>query len=577
MYCALYRKYRPNSFDDVVGQDVIIKTLKNSIINEKINHAYLFAGPRGSGKTSIAKIFAQTINCTNLNGTDRCNECVFCTQIKEKQAIDIIEIDAASNNGVDEIREINNKVNLIPAVGKYKVYIIDEVHMLTIGAFNALLKTLEEPPSHVVFILATTDPHKIPTTILSRCQRFDFKKITEKNIFDRIKYITNQENISIDDDAIMEIARLGDGSLRDAISTLDQVIAYAEGNISVNDVHAVNGTITQNQISELVQKIFNNEMGNIFSMLDKFCSDGKNLIKIIDEVILYFRNVLIFKNAPEYFKENNKMIDSYLEISKNLSNKEIDSYLEILLDTSNKIKNINNPKLLFELCLIKMIDLNKTEENTSVVVDRKDNVNHKEEKIIPKTVESPSPDSNIPSEDKQQDNVSEQKNISREINTKKVVDLTELNNFKKNRIDNVLSGFVKKKTLEIKKELEIVNDYLLDEKFSKCASIILDGELKASSDNGGIFVYKSEILVNQFIENIPTIEKLLSEILKHDYKVIATDTNNWDEIKTVFNSNKSKFTFHEETLDIVTILENLKNQSNSDDMTNIFGDIVEYS
>ena len=357
MYCALYRKYRPNTFDDVVGQDIIIKTLKNSIMNQKINHAYLFAGPRGSGKTSIAKIFAQTVNCLNLDGVNRCGECVFCTQLKERQTIDIIEIDAASNNGVDEIREINNKVNLIPAVGKYKVYIIDEVHMLTIGAFNALLKTLEEPPSHVIFILATTDPHKIPMTILSRCQRFDFKKISEKHIFERIKYITDQEKISIDGEAIMEIARLGDGSLRDAISTLDQVVAYAEGNISVNDVHAVNGTLSQEQVSILIKNIFDKKIDVVFNQIDQYCSDGKNISKIIDEIVLYFRNLLMLKNAPEYFKDNNKL-DECLNNFTYLSNKQINLYLEILLESSIKIKNATNSKLLFELCLIKMIDLN---------------------------------------------------------------------------------------------------------------------------------------------------------------------------------------------------------------------------
>ena len=199
MYQSLYRKYRPKSFEEVVGQTVIIKTLQNSVKNNKLSHAYLFTGPRGTGKTSIAKILAKTINCENLEKSNPCNKCVNCTQINNKQFIDIIEIDAASNNGVDEIREINNKVNLVPSIGKYKVYIIDEVHMLTTGAFNALLKTLEEPTSHIIFILATTEPHKIPATILSRCQRFDFKKISQKEMINRIKIIIEQEKINIEE------------------------------------------------------------------------------------------------------------------------------------------------------------------------------------------------------------------------------------------------------------------------------------------------------------------------------------------------------------------------------------------
>ena len=255
MYYALYRKYRPQTFDDVIGQQVIIKTLKNSIINNKISHAYLFTGPRGCGKTTIAKILAQTINCQNLQGSEQCGECVFCTQLKEKKAIDIIEIDAASNNGVDEIREINNKVNLVPAVGKYKVYIIDEVHMLSISAFNALLKTLEEPPSHVVFILATTEPHKIPATILSRCQRFDFKPLTVKEIKTNLKNIAEKEKIAIEEEALNLVAEAAEGGMRDAIGILDQVSAYSTTEINLNDVNNVTGRISNQKFIELMQTI----------------------------------------------------------------------------------------------------------------------------------------------------------------------------------------------------------------------------------------------------------------------------------------------------------------------------------
>ena len=293
MYQALYRKYRPQLFEDVVGQKVIIKTLSNSILNNKISHAYLFTGPRGTGKTSIAKIFAKIINCENLNGIDPCNNCVNCTQINTKQSTDIIEIDAASNNGVDEIRELRDKVSLVPSFGKYKVYIIDEVHMLTTAAFNALLKTLEEPPKHIIFILATTEPHKIPQTILSRCQRFDFKKISISDIKSRIKKISELENISIDDDAIELIAKLSDGGMRDALGLLDQLTSYTSEKINVNDVNDVSGMITIDKINELILHIIKGNLIDSFNLLETYDEDGKNLVKIVEGLIEFLKNTLI--------------------------------------------------------------------------------------------------------------------------------------------------------------------------------------------------------------------------------------------------------------------------------------------
>ena len=305
MYQALYRKYRPKNFDEMIGQDVIVKTLKNSIEKNKISHAYLFTGPRGTGKTSAAKIFAKTINCKNLINNMPCENCDCCKQFNSQQNIDIIEIDAASNNGVDEIRELKNKVNLVPSISKYKVYIIDEVHMLSTSAFNALLKTLEEPPSHVIFILATTDPHKVLPTILSRCQRFDFKKVSENKIYERLSYILEKEKIEIEDIALKEIARLANGGLRDALSILDQVIAYSDSKITEDDVHEVNGTITQKNLKQIVLSLTNDSLLEIFSIIDNYDNNGKNFLKLTEELILFYKNILLIKKIPGYLEENN--------------------------------------------------------------------------------------------------------------------------------------------------------------------------------------------------------------------------------------------------------------------------------
>lgn len=566
MYQALYRKYRPKTFDDVAGQEIIIRTLKNAVINDKISHAYLFAGPRGCGKTSIAKIFAKLVNCKDSVDGMPCNKCVCCTQSNE-QNMDVIEMDAASNNGVDEIREINNKVNLVPSLGIYKIYIIDEVHMLTIGAFNALLKTLEEPPSHVIFILATTDPHKVPVTILSRCQRFDLKKIPLENIYNRLKYICDNENIKIEDEAVWEIARLGDGGLRDAIGILDQVVSYAVDIVTLDDVHEVNGTISQEKVLNLMKNVIKKNLTQVINTITEYNNKGKSIIKITEEIILFLRNAIL-ANTTSLEDKN-----IYREINEDISTEEMLNYISILNDSLLDMKKFSNPKMILELAFIKM--LNKSD-------------NHMENKIV---TEQTVATKIITQEINQSENISkkieielknsntvENKNISPEIN-KKLVDsdlLEKLNKFVEIRVNNTLSKFSKKDTIELKNNLNRIMDYVMDEKYNIYATMILDGELKAVSDEYLIFSYKTEHLSNLFNENIINIESLINLVFNKPYKVVAVDSDKWNIIKENFNSKKQKYEYQKEIYSINDILSKLNNEP-VDDMKSLFGEIVEYN
>lgn len=573
MYQALYRKYRPQTLEEVGGQDTIVKIIKNSINKGKINHAYLFAGPRGTGKTSIAKIFAKMVNCEHLENGIPCGKCVSCTQTNNS---DTIEIDAASNNGVDEIRELRNNVNLVPSYGKYKVYIIDEVHMLTTGAFNALLKTLEEPPAHIIFILATTDPHKIPETILSRCQRLDFKKISENSIVKRLKDIVKAENITIEEEALREIARLSDGGMRDSIGMLDQAIAYTDGNITPKDIHDINGTLTAESLKNLINAIITRKIKEIFEILDNYNDNGKNFVKLTEEIITFMRNTLLYKNAKEYFIGINGDTDIYEEISREITTTEILRYIEILNNTILEMKTTNNTKLLLELAIIQMIneenyqtvnqEMQKPVENSIKSVEKQKNETLvKEASITKPSVEEKTVDKSEETSKETSQPIIEKQRISEE--GKK-----ELEKIKNIRIDNTLAEFSKKHLQELKPQIDSFNEFLLDPEISPFISIILDGTLKAASNKNLIFVYKNERTSNLFNENIINVEKTIEKVLKNKYKVIATDINHWEKIKNEFNSKKREYNYTEETVNI----EELFNKNETNDFSD-FQDIIEYN
>ncbi|MBR0137200.1 MAG: DNA polymerase III subunit gamma/tau [Erysipelotrichaceae bacterium] len=353
-YKALYRKYRPSNFDEVVGQQHIVKTLQNAIENNKLAHAYLFCGPRGTGKTSIAKLLAKTINCTAKKKP--CCKCDNCLQIQEGSHPDVVELDAATNNGVDEVRELIEKVKYSPMQGKYKVYIIDEVHMMTNNAFNALLKTLEEPPEYCIFVLATTEPHKVLPTIISRCQRFDFNKIPTNVIEGHLKNICKKEKISISDDALRLIAEIADGGMRDALSVLDQCIAYSQDNITVEDVGAVYGVTTVSEKIELIKQIKKRDTSELMNMINSISNRGIDLKRLTIELID------IFKEAVVYSYSKDSSLLKHLEVSQALSllddfrTGELLRFIEYLMEAQSRYPLANNAQVYFEVAMLNMIE-----------------------------------------------------------------------------------------------------------------------------------------------------------------------------------------------------------------------------
>lgn len=357
-YTALYRKFRPDTFEDVKGQDPIVKTLKNQIMAGRIGHAYLFCGTRGTGKTSIAKIFAKAVNCERPVDGSPCNECASCRAIAAGASMNVIEIDAASNNGVDNIREIREEVAYSPTEGRYKVYIIDEVHMLSIGAFNALLKTLEEPPSYVIFILATTEAHKIPVTILSRCQRYDFRRIPQETIYERLKELTEQEQVETEERALRYIAKKGDGSLRDSLSLLDQCIAFYLGEkLTYDRALEVLGAVDTEVFSSLLRKILKEELADAIRTLEHLIMQGRDLTQFVSDFTWYMRNLMLIKASDEMediLDVSSENLDRLREEAKMIRSDTLMRFIRIFSELANNIRYASNKRVLLELALIKL-------------------------------------------------------------------------------------------------------------------------------------------------------------------------------------------------------------------------------
>ncbi|MFC0473793.1 DNA polymerase III subunit gamma/tau [Robertmurraya beringensis] len=373
-YQALYRVWRPQTFIDVVGQEHVTKTLQNALLQQKISHAYLFSGPRGTGKTSAAKIFAKAVNCENSPANEPCNVCPACLGITDGSIPDVIEIDAASNNGVEEIRDIRDKVKFAPSSVKYKVYIVDEVHMLSIGAFNALLKTLEEPPRHVIFILATTEPHKIPLTIISRCQRFDFKRISAQSIVNRMKTIVDETGVRYEEKALQVVARAAEGGMRDALSLLDQAISFSRDEVTVEDALTVTGSVSQGLLNQLATAIKERDAAKALEALEELLFLGKDPSRFIEDFILYYRDMLLFKAAPNLEESFERVLldEDFKQIAEAVNQEDIYQIIETLNKSQQEMRWTNHPRIFLEVAVVKLCQMKVSDngkQTSSIEID----------------------------------------------------------------------------------------------------------------------------------------------------------------------------------------------------------------
>lgn len=614
-YKTLYRVYRPQRFDEVAGQEHIITTLRHAVEENKIAHAYLFCGPRGTGKTTIAKLLAKAINCTG--NPKPCDECENCKEIASGNHPDVIEIDAASNNGVDEVRNLIDKVKYAPTQGKYKVYIIDEVHMMSTGAFNALLKTLEEPPAHVVFILATTEPHKILPTIISRCQRFDFMKLSLTEIVNRMKSVVEQENYICDDEALEMIAKLADGGMRDALSILEQCLAYNDQHLTVQDVNHIYGIVSLENKIDFIKVLLSKDMKKSLFILDEMKTNGIDIKRLTLDLVDILKDIIIYRNTSDssiLFVLSQYYLDMIVPY---ISCDEAFAFIDVLMDASEKYAKVINPAIYFELALLKMCNqvqskngelidkvdipqtesiqyVNETQEvNTEAmgeviemdkpILQSQNNSNQVIYEDIDEQIGEPLIEEELILEESQ--DIIQEDIPTFEFEKQEDVEQSIDNDIKVDRADimNILVQARREILESIQERWPIIKRYLANLNTAKSAGMLCDGTAVAACPGGFIIAFEFQPAVNavNYYKNYKQLSSFLTEILGQEYRFVAIQQDEWIQMRSQFIDLKKRGQLpepHNLTLKHIDShdLDHVDLNDAQEFAVKLFGDIVEF-
>ena len=551
-YQALYRVFRPQSFQEMAGQEHITRTLQNALAKDKFSHAYLFSGPRGTGKTSVAKIVAKAVNCEKAPTAEPCNDCAICHGITDGSLSDVIEIDAASNNGVDEIREIRENVKYAPSVARYKVYIVDEVHMLSQGAFNALLKTLEEPPAHVIFILATTEPHKIPPTIISRCQRFDFKRIPLESIKERLNHIIEEKGIEAEGHAVELVAKAGEGGMRDALSILDQAVAYGDGKVTEEDVLEVTGMVSHQLLSEVIDASLKKEVAVMIQAVNQIISAGKDPERFLEDLIFYYRDLLLYKASPDLEDIRDRLLTDkmFASIAESADAEWIHHSIRLLSEIQQDMKRSGHSRIFLEIAMVKLCETpNHLVQAENVNLTKQ--IQNLEDRL--NKMERQTPQVPMGSQDQVP-----QKKIQRKPNAKSVTIPAQ-------QINSILNNAVKQDLQALRRAWPNVMERVRQTNVAAHAWL-LESKPVASSPEVFLQAFKYDFHCQMVMENknnvLQMVEDIVFELTGSRKKMQPIPFNQWEEIRKAYIKKKEAegetvAAHHEETDPLIIEAEKL--------------------